>query len=263
MSTDLTPLIQVLEVVRPYLADIVLVGGWVPIVYEQCTPIYPTRTVRTADVDFACHSPLGTRGETVDHLLRGAGFQCSLFGGKEVPFCSYVNDRELEIEFLTPLRGDGTTAVTEIQPGLTAENLRYLDVMLAHIIPIRISEDLIVQVPWISAFLFHKGLSFPERRSARKRDKDVYYIFKIVQTVDREHLMTELNKVFAAHPEKWRSRFIENLRKAFRDEYSDGVISVVGQLQEIPDEQGDRDVLSMKVLTTIEDFVANLVTASE
>ncbi len=71
--------------------------------------------------------------------------------------------------------------------------------------------------------------------------------------------MTELNEVFAAHPGKWRRRFIENLRKAFRDEHSDGIISVVGQLQEIPGEQGDRDVLSMKVLTTVEDFVDNLV----
>jgi hypothetical protein len=259
MSTDLTPLVQVLEVVRPYLADIVLVGGWVPIVYEQCTPIYPTRTVRTSDVDFACLSPLGMREETMDHLLRKAGFRCDLSGDTPVPFCRYVNDRELEIEFLTPLKGDGTTAATEVQPGLTAENLRYLDVMLAHTTPIKITEGLIVRTPWISAFLFHKGLSFPERRSRLKQDKDLYYIFKIVQTVDREYLVAELNKVFAAHPGKWRRRFIENLRRAFRDEHSDGVISVVAQLKEIPGEQGDRDVLSMRVPTTIEDFVANLV----
>jgi len=208
MSTDLTPLVQILEVVRPYLADIVLVGGWVPIVYEQCTPIYPTRTVRTSDVDFACLSPLGMREETMDHLLRGAGFRCDLSGNTPVPFCRYVNDRELEIEFLTPLKGDGTTVVTEVQPGLKAENLRYLDVMLAHTIPMKISENLIVRVPSISAFLFHKGLSFPERQHARKRDKDLYYVFKIVETVDREYLVTELNEVFAAHPGKWRRRFI-------------------------------------------------------
>jgi hypothetical protein len=215
--------------------------------------------MRTSDVDFACISPLDMREEAMDHLLREAGFRCDLSGNTPVPFCKYVNDRDLEIEFLTPLKGDGANAVTELQPGLTAENLRYLDVMLAHTIPIKISEGLIVRAPRISAFLFHKGLSFPERRSSLKRDKDLYYVFKIVETVDREYLVTELAKVFAAHPQKWRRRFIENLQKAFRDEHSGGVISVIGQLQKIPGEQGDRDVLSMKVLATIEDFVANLV----
>jgi hypothetical protein len=128
MSTDLSPLIEVLEAVKPYLRDIVLVGGWVPIVYKQCSSIYPTRTVRTVDVDFACRPPLAVREDTMDHLLRSAGFQCELFRNT---LCKYIK-RELEAEFLTPLKGDGSTSVTKLQKGLTAEPLRYLDVLLAH-----------------------------------------------------------------------------------------------------------------------------------
>jgi hypothetical protein len=261
MSTDLGPLIEVLRVVKPYLADIVLVGGWVPIVYEQCTSIYPTKTVRTADVDFACSSPLRVKDETMDHLLRAAGFRCSLSGSAQVPYCKYVTASDLEIEFLTPLKGDGTVAVTELQKGLTAENLRYLDALLVHTCPLKIDGGLAVRVPLISAFLFQKGLSFPDRRSAAKRDKDLYYIFKVVETVEQGYLLPELKRVFGVHPSKWRATFIQNLRKAFQDEYSSGVISVIGQLQEIPSEHGDRDVLIMKVLKTIADFLANLTWA--
>jgi hypothetical protein len=129
MSTDLTPLIEVLETVKPYLPDIVLVGGWVPIVYEQCTSIYPTRTMRTADVDFACLPPLAVREETMDHLLKGAGFRCELFGSTQIPLCRYIKERQLEIEFLTPLKRGGSAAVTKLQEGLTAEPLRYLDIL--------------------------------------------------------------------------------------------------------------------------------------
>lgn len=255
MNTDIIPLVEVLKAVKPYLPDIVLVGGWVPIVYEQCTSIYPTKTMRTADVDFACLHPLEVRGETMDHLLKGAGFRCELFGNALVPFCRYVNERRLEIEFLTPLQGDGSAVVRRLQKDLTAEPLRYLDVLLVHTRSIEIYEDLIVRVPWISAFLFQKGLSFPHRGSALKRDKDLYYIFKIVQAVDREYLMTELLEVFEAHPKKWRGSFIRNLQQAFRDLHSDGVASVVGQLMQIPDEQDDRDILIMRVFTTMDDFM--------
>jgi hypothetical protein len=260
MNTDLTPLIEVLEVVKPYLADIVLVGGWVPIVYAECTSIYRTKTMGTGDVDLACPHPLDVKGEAVDHLLTGAGFQCELSGDTKIPYCKYVKGQELEIEFLTPLKGDGSTEVEKLQEGLMAEALRYLDVLLAHTDTVEIDEDLVVRVPLISAFLFQKGLSFPERRSQLKLDKDLYYIFKVVETVDREYLMSELNEVLGCHPGKWRRKFDQNLRKAFGDEHSYGVIAVVKQLAEIPEEQGDRDVLSMRVLTAMEDFLVNLTT---
>ena len=258
MSTDLAPLVEVLEAVKPYLGDIVLVGGWVPIVYEQCSSIYPTKTVRTADVDFACRPTLAVREETMDHLLRSAGFRCELRGNAPAPFCRYVNEREFEIEFLTQLKGDGAAAVIQPQEGLTAEPLRYLDVLLAHSRRVKIIGDLAVRVPWISAFLFQKGLSFPDRRSALKKDKDLYYIFKIVQVVDHKYLITELKEVFGSHPKKWRRTFIRNLQKAFQDEHSDGVGSVVRQLMQIPSEQDDRDVLIMKVFTTMDDFIQEL-----
>jgi hypothetical protein len=258
MSTDLTPLVEVLKAVKPYLPDIVLIGGWVPIVYEQYTSIYPTKTLRTSDVDFACPSPLAVREETMDHLLKAAGFRCELFGNTPVPFCRYINERGLEIEFLTPSKGDGSSTVTQLQRDLTAEPLRYLDVLLAHIRPVKIDEDLIVLVPRISAFLFQKGLSFPNRRSALQKDKDLYYIFKIVQAVNSEYLITELQKVFKSHPERWRGTFIQNLQKAFRDKHSDGVGSVVRQLVQIPSEQDDRDTLVMKVFMTMDDFIQAL-----
>jgi hypothetical protein len=50
------------------------------------------------------------------------------------------------------------------------------------------------------AFLFQKGLSFPHRRSFLKRDKDLYYIFKVVETVNPEYLIASLDTVFKAHP---------------------------------------------------------------
>jgi hypothetical protein len=79
-----------------------------------------------------------------------------------------------------------------------------------------------------------------------------------VQAVDREYLMTELKEVLGSHPKKWRATFIQNLRKAFREEHSDGVVSVVGQLLQIPGEQDSCDILSMMVFTTVDDFLVSI-----
>lgn len=258
MSTDLTPLVEVLKAVKPYLSDIVLVGGWVPIVYEQCTSVFPTRMVRTADVDFACVPPLNVKEETMDHLLKRGGFRCELSGDGLVPFCRYISEGQLEIEFLTPLRGDGSVSVTEIQKGLTAEPLRYLDILLDHTREVNVQGH-VVRVPWLSAFLFQKGLSFPKRKSTLKKDKDLYYIFKIVQGVGSGPLMNELKEIFGSHPEKWSRTLIQNLQKAFLDEHAYGVGAVVGQLMQIPGEQDDRDMLIMKVFATMDDFIQALI----
>ncbi len=258
MSTDLTPLVGVLEAVKPYLSDIVLVGGWVPVIYEQCTSMLPTRMVRTTDVDFACLPPLHVREKPLDHLLRAAGFRCELSRTTQIPLCRYISERQLEIEFLTPLRGDGSVSATELQKGLTAEPLRYLDILLAHTREVKVA-DHVVRVPWLSAFLFQKGLSFPQRRSVLKKDKDLYYIFKIVQGVGTKLLVTELKEIVRSHPKKWSRTFIHNLHKAFQDEHSHGVGSVVGQLMQIPGEQDGRDVLIMKVFDTMDNFIKALM----
>ena len=256
MNTDLTPLVEVLEAVKPYLSDIVLVGGWVPIVYQQCTSMLPTKMVRTADVDFACLPPLNVKEETMDNLLTRAGFRRELFGTEQVPLCRYIK-RQLEIEFLTPLRGDGSVFRIKLQKDLIAEPLRYLDILLGHTREVKV-EDHVVRVPWLSAFLFQKGLSFPQRVSALKKDKDLYYIFKIVQGVGSKPLVTELKEVVRSHSQKWHRTFIQNLH-CFQDEHAHGVGSVVRQLMQIPGERDDRDILTMKVFATMDDFIQTLI----
>lgn len=260
MKTDLTPLIEVLEAIKPYLSDVVLVGGWVPIVYEHCTSSFPSKMVRTADVDFACLPPLKVKEEPMDQLLKTAGFQCELYGNAKDPLCRYVNDRQLEIEFLTPLKGDGSVAVMELQKGLTAEALRYLDILLAHTREVEV-EGHVVRVPLLSAFLFHKGVSFPNRVSSLKKDKDLYYIFKVVEGVGSAPFIAELSEIIRYHPKKWGNTLIQNLQKAFSDEHSPGVGSVVGQLMNLPEEQDNRDSLVMKVFATMDDFIKGLISS--
>ncbi len=94
---------------------------------------------------------------------------------------------------------------------------------------------------------------------ALKKDKDIYYIFKIVQGVGIKPLVTELKEIFRFHSQKWHRTFIQNLQKAFQDEHSHGVGSVVGQLMQIPGDRDDRDILTMKVFATMDDFIQALI----
>ena len=66
--------------------------------------------------------------------LEAAGFEWVPKGDGTPPAAVFVwpnrDHREVEVEFLTPARGDGRNRVVTIQPDLTAQALRDLDILL-------------------------------------------------------------------------------------------------------------------------------------
>jgi len=229
--------LKTLLIIRDYLSEIVIGGGWVPLIYYHYLLADKSREpIRTRDIDFMVNLKLPVIGsKTVDQLLIEAGFKPNFTGQEIPPVMSYegnIDGHEVEIEFLTGQRGAKEDVVIEVQNGLSAQSLRYVSIPLTYVIEVEIddipvvegSSLLTVKIPSPGAYIFHKGLVFVRRKRQQKKAKDLYYIFDILANCPelRDRIIKELKELKKAFPLKWFRHFIKNLEVNFSNLTSDG-----------------------------------------
>jgi len=238
MALDPTLLIG-LKVLQPYLEDLVIVGGWAPYLYaahEQ--PSEEAVGLKTRDIDVAVPREIPAREKTIDQLLSEADFTCEPSSLDIPPVTHYVATHEgdeVEIEFITTARG-ADPGVRTVQSGLTAQELRYVDVLLegkwAFPLDDLSSGELEgrVWVPTPAAFILQKALAHKKRTDPLKKDKDLYYIFYVVDAFRGWHSwIGEELKALAASRRSWFRRALQDLETAFETSDSSGVDALLNQ----------------------------------
>lgn len=173
-DTDRFALLKTLEILAPYLEDIVIVGGWVPLIHRHYGPI-PSRhpSVRTMDIDVAIPRRLEDRGRpTIDELLISAGYSVQIYGSDIGAVKYEASSPVAEIEFLTPEIGRPGKPIVSVQSGLQAQALRYLQILLENANEINVNESLagqdfslVIRVPSPGAFIYQKGLTLNNRHA--------------------------------------------------------------------------------------------------
>ena len=127
MALDPTLLVG-LRVLRPYLDDIVIAGGWVPYLYSaHLPPADEAVALKTRDLDLAVQRDVPERDKTIDQLLIDADFACEFRSLGTPPVTVYLATHagdEVEIEFITTARG-ANPGVHRVQSGLTAQEQRW------------------------------------------------------------------------------------------------------------------------------------------
>ncbi len=180
---------RVLRALGPYRDDVILIGGWVPYLYQRFGDFSDWRAeiARTTELDLVIPSELdaGPR-PLLATILTDAGFTAS----KGTQGALWVGERpEDEIEFFTPHQGtarqigrpriiSGQTsiaAVALLQLPLLVEETRTLTIGTARTNP------LTVRVPTLGAYVLNKALTFTARLSASdggiaKAAKDIVYM---------------------------------------------------------------------------------------
>ena len=237
-KTDLLSLLKTLEVLKLYLKEIVIVGGWVPFLYRRYGHM-PSRhpSIRTMDIDVAVPRRLEERGRpTIDELLSCAGYKVRIYGS-DISVVKYeLTAPVIEIEFLTPEVGRPGRPSTLVQRGLTAQALRYLQILLENTKEIEINDtlsgadvNLVVRVPSPGAFIYQKGLTLPRRHS--KVSKDLYYIFDLLDssTESRDSILVEINSLQSQYAARWFRNFLRNLDKYFPEVGAEGPVLVAAQ----------------------------------
>lgn len=136
-------------------------------------------------------------------------------------------------EFLTPLKGPATDrdgnpkSPRKVQKGLSAEALRYMDLLLwepisldlSNIYPTTAPAGLEIRLPNVGTFVVQNALCSQKRDRLEKRDKDLAYIYDVATLTHlrwdeiREHI--EELRVEGPCQESWWNEAADILEKAF------------------------------------------------
>jgi hypothetical protein len=238
-------LYQVLYAIRFNLKDFVLVGGFASYLYQFHGRAKPTNlsSLLTYDIDLASAENISVRGgKSVHQSLSEIGLEEEFTGNCNPPLVKYFpKDRKpsLYVEFLTPLRGSetkrGVPDITQnIQPDLSAQKLRFLDLLLKN--PWEINtrsapafskyRKLVVRIPHPGMFIMQKIL-ISERRTGKSRPKDFAYIYQTLSYLREDlEVIAKEYKILIDNPEwkKWYRKFIGLSKEIFGTSQEDGPI---------------------------------------
>ncbi len=243
MSENLkTGFLKTLWLIRDYLPDLIIAGGWAPYVYSRYYYRDSKKTVIfTKDIDIVVGKDIPVKGKTLDEVLVSAGLEAKPRSLDIPPVIIYegkLDGCEVEIEFLTDLSGRGPEKVVKVQKNIHAQALRYVSMLTDSAITVAIDDIPVggnmktvdIRVPSPAAYVFNKGLIFPKRRESSKKAKDLYYIFSIIsiRNSDIAKEVCVIRDMNRAHI-SWNKTLVKNLDLYFKSSSSMGVSLVTSQ----------------------------------
>lgn len=216
---DLAAMARLIDALRPWHGQLVIVGGWAHRLHRfhamATPPAYLPQQTRDADVAFSSTARLS--GE-IGGALERADFKEEFVGEHTPPVAHYRLGHEDEgfyAEFLTPLHGraykrGGVANATVARAGITAQKLRYLDLLLVSPFVVRvhkaagvpIARPAKVRVANPVSFIAQKLLIW-KRRTPGKQAQDVLYIHDTLELFGGE--LEKLSEI-------WREQIRPTLR---------------------------------------------------
>jgi hypothetical protein len=188
---------RILWELRPYLADIVIIGGWAPYLhrrYGSDACIWKSGLSLTADVDVLITHDLSVNGRMpLAEILDAAGFKPTHSRDCAAVWAN-APARGERIEFLVPHRGTihhlNQVIPIRSQHPLGAISLTALEVMQRHATQLHVPavgrdgerEIVKIRVPLLGAYLLNKAATFNRRAplvgvgTNPKRAKDLLYL---------------------------------------------------------------------------------------
>lgn len=194
---DFAAFAQLIQAIEPWRKQLVLAGGWAHRLhrFHPSAKALGYQPIATKDMDIVFGTGMVLEGSVRDALAR-ADFKEEFSGEHRPPVTHYTLGDDgvgFYAEFLTPLRGSGTTRAGEpdatmTRGGVTAQKLKHLDLLLIKPWPIRIGADqgmpatkpIDVLVANPAAFIVQK-LLIQKYRSAAKRAQDALYIHDTIE----------------------------------------------------------------------------------
>lgn len=195
---------RILWELRPYMQDVVVIGGWVPYLYQRygSFPLWRARLSLTAEVDvMLAHDLTPGDRKPLAEILRAAGYQPV---NESDPAAVWASDPESgeKIEFLVPHRGTALTqggiAPINAQPAIAAISLPSLEILHQHTGALSVEARgpangvmlVAVTVPRLGAYTINKAATYNDRTPLAggtanpKLAKDLLYLRDLMAAGD-------------------------------------------------------------------------------
>ncbi len=202
------------------LQDIILIGGWCPLIYKEYfgNPVEISMQ-RTADLDFLIPNPPRIHKDVdVSLILEGLGFdkKLSLLDGYE----KYVHP-DLEVEFLTPEKGRGRDKPYTIDKlHINAQGLRYLDLIQSYIMK-TVYNGISINVPEPTAYVLHKFIVSGRRKKSFKREKDIETARQLGEyLLEQEKQRKRMHEIYVDMADKWKRDLMRIVKGASEKIYT-------------------------------------------
>ena len=238
---DLKSFARLVDVLAPWLDQVVIVGGWAHRLYRLHSLAQPLEyePLATFDTDVAMPDKLPHHGEGIGARLAASGFTEELLGDMRPPAIHYrlvAGSAGFYAEFLTPLIGSenkrGKRDATASIAGVSAQKLRHLELLLSAPWQVEIgpatgfptTDRYLVQIPNPVSYLVQKIL-IHERREMGNRAKDLLYMHDTIEVFGSA--LPELKKVWHESVRPLLSakavRSVESAPKVLFGEVSDAI----------------------------------------
>lgn len=244
--------VRTIVVLEPYLADIVLVGGWVHELYLR-EGGFSQQPVRTDDIDFTLPKTLDPAGRpSLLELAKKAGFEKDTYGqGDEaVRLVQQVGEAPLDLDLITEGPKPQSAAAIDGQDGLVVQAYPGQRILLENPHWIWVGKDVHpsltapvrVRVPTVSAYVLHKGFIAAQRTKVEKQAKDYLYEYEILShPVLGPTAVDGLRELAARYPDdyqRWRISLEHAsapgaVRRLIADQLRDNSIAWIGSSEEV------------------------------
>ncbi len=228
LSAPLLEIFRALTRQKLWEAGFEIIGSWCFLLYQKHLPMekYP---LKTEDLDILVPRPFKGRPFDVGGFLQHLGFSQHFNADGSVFFAG----NRMKVEFVTRERRDGTLPPGHVKEiSLTPQELRFLDILMADPVILKLGRGIRAKVPSPSAFFLHKLFiaARPERREKREKDiRQAVYVGKYILAEKPE--TARLLNLWGGLPKKWKAHIRRSLRRAL--EIMPLEEGVVGRLLEL------------------------------
>lgn len=223
-------LIKVIDDLADFLPYLVLVGGWVPYIYAKYIwKNVPDLAVFTSDIDFGVGNKKFTGKDSVASRLRMLNYgERHVSMDRMNPFVPIVkdiaNDLKSEVEFIADPAVSKKLIDQLIGREIKVNEIDNFNLLLESVEKVTINKQKI-QIPTEAMFVFHKLLTFVQRKNSQKFKKDLYYVYYMLRfSPDKEELIKKVNSLIK---NKEQGKIVkQNIRKYFASVDSEGPLLV-------------------------------------
>lgn len=213
-------MVKVLRDLENFLPYLVLVGGWVPLLYSRYLWRIKQEPLTTVDIDFGFEEVTYKGKQTIaDQVTKKKYGEHHVEMGRDIPFVPIVKleDKGLkaDVEFITGPQTSSSIKERLVGREILVNTIQDFDILFERTLKLNI-EGFSITIPQPDIYAFHKLLTFDQRTKPDKKSKDLFNAYYVLFfSPDEKKLHDAVRNMIQTHSAGRRVK--ANIEKYFGD----------------------------------------------